>query len=142
MTLMAPDWDNAYASKPHNFRHFKTLAKIAQLPSSECAPGRIHPSGVARMISTPSDVAMFSRFPEADQKAILLQATDAEFERYVTHVEKKLRGPMRRTPASGRRRLLLHPEWHLLLPPERRPPSMIVAKLIPHNFQTCGGMDR
>jgi hypothetical protein len=40
------------------------------------------PAGIARIISTPSDVAMFSRLPEADQKAILHQASDAEFERY------------------------------------------------------------
>jgi hypothetical protein len=37
MTLMAPDWDNAYASKPHNFRHFKTMAKHdpANCPASQ-----------------------------------------------------------------------------------------------------------
>jgi hypothetical protein len=37
---------------------------------------------------------MFSRLPEADQKAILRQANDAEFERYVTHVHVKIRAPM------------------------------------------------
>ncbi len=40
------------------------------------------PSGIARIISTPSDVSMFSRLPEADQRAILRQASDQEFERY------------------------------------------------------------
>ena len=52
-------------------------------------------AGIARMISTPSDVSMFSRLPEADQKAILRQASDAEFERYIGHAQMKLRKPMR-----------------------------------------------
>jgi hypothetical protein len=58
-------------------------------------------SAIARMISTPSDVLMFSRLPEADQKAILRQANDAEFERYVTHAHMKRRAPMRQERAGG-----------------------------------------
>ena len=38
---------------------------------------------------------MFSRLPEADQQAILRQATPQEFERYVGHAHMKLRLPMR-----------------------------------------------
>ena len=41
------------------------------------------PSVIARIISTPSDMSMFSRLPEADQRAILRQASDAEFESYI-----------------------------------------------------------
>jgi hypothetical protein len=33
------------------------------------------PAGIARIISTPSDVSMFSRLPEADQRAILRRTT-------------------------------------------------------------------
>jgi hypothetical protein len=49
---------------------------------------------------TLSDVSMFSRLPEADQKAILRQADDKEFERYVTHAHMKLRAPMREERAG------------------------------------------
>jgi hypothetical protein len=38
---------------------------------------------------------MFSRLPEADQRAILRQANDKEFERYVTHAHMKVRAPAR-----------------------------------------------
>jgi hypothetical protein len=53
------------------------------------------PAGIARIISTPSDVSMFSRLPEADQRAILRQASDQEFERYVTHAHMKIRAQAR-----------------------------------------------
>ncbi len=53
------------------------------------------PAGFARIISTPSDVSMFSRLPEADQRAIPRQASDREFERYITHAHQKIRAPMR-----------------------------------------------
>jgi hypothetical protein len=43
------------------------------------------PSAIARIISTPSDVYMFSRLSEADQRAILRQADDQEFERYAEY---------------------------------------------------------
>jgi hypothetical protein len=48
------------------------------------------------MISTPSDVSMFSRLPEADQRAILRQANKEEFERYIGHALTKLRAAMAR----------------------------------------------
>jgi hypothetical protein len=54
------------------------------------------------MISTPSDVPMFSRLPEADQRAILRQVNDSEFERYITHAHTKLRSPMREEHAGKR----------------------------------------
>jgi hypothetical protein len=38
---------------------------------------------------------MFSRLPEADQRAILRQASDTEFERYVAHSHMKVRAPAR-----------------------------------------------
>jgi hypothetical protein len=44
---------------------------------------------------TPSDVFLFSKLPEADQKAILRQANAQEFERYIGHAHMKLRKPMR-----------------------------------------------
>jgi hypothetical protein len=44
---------------------------------------------------TPSDVFLFSKLPEADQKAILRQANKDEFERYIGHAHMKLRKPMR-----------------------------------------------
>ena len=44
---------------------------------------------------------MFSRLPEADQKAILRQANKEEFERYITHAHQKIRAPMREE-RSGR----------------------------------------
>jgi hypothetical protein len=43
---------------------------------------------------------MFSRLPEADQKALLRQASDQEFERYVTHAHQKIRAPMRQERAA------------------------------------------
>jgi hypothetical protein len=58
------------------------------------------PSAIARITSTPSDVSMFSRLPEADQRAILRQADDQEFERYVTHAHMKLRAAMREERAN------------------------------------------
>jgi hypothetical protein len=48
------------------------------------------PNAIQRIISTPSDVSMFSRLPKADQKAILGQANDTKFERYVTHAHTKM----------------------------------------------------
>jgi hypothetical protein len=59
-------------------------------------------SGIARIISTPSDVSMFSRLPEADQQAILRQANNEEFERYIGHAYMKLRGRMREERAGKR----------------------------------------
>ncbi len=53
------------------------------------------PNAIQRIISTPSDVSMFSRLPEADQKAVLRQADDKEFERYVTHAKMKIRAQAR-----------------------------------------------
>jgi hypothetical protein len=44
---------------------------------------------------TPSDVFLFSKLPEADQQAILRQATPEEFDRYISHAHQKLRRPMR-----------------------------------------------
>jgi hypothetical protein len=44
---------------------------------------------MARIISTPSDVSMFSRLPDADQRAILRQADDQKFERYITHAHMR-----------------------------------------------------
>jgi hypothetical protein len=49
---------------------------------------------------TPSDVFLFSKLPEADQEAILRQATPQEFERYVGHAHMKLRVPMRQERAG------------------------------------------
>jgi hypothetical protein len=44
---------------------------------------------------TPSDAFVLSRLPEADQRAILRQADDKEFERYVTHAQMKIRAQAR-----------------------------------------------
>jgi hypothetical protein len=60
------------------------------------------PNAIQRIISTPSDVSMFSRLPEADQWAILRQANDKEFERYVTHARSKIRAQMREQRAGRR----------------------------------------
>jgi hypothetical protein len=49
---------------------------------------------------TPTDVFLFSKLPEADQRAILRQANDAEFEPYVTHAQMKIRAPMREERAG------------------------------------------
>jgi hypothetical protein len=43
---------------------------------------------------------MFSKLPEADQQAILRQANDQEFERYIGHAHQKLRLPMRQERAG------------------------------------------
>jgi hypothetical protein len=61
------------------------------------------PSAIARITSTPSDVSMFSRLPEADRRAILRQANDQEFERYAPHAHQKLRAPMREERAGKQR---------------------------------------
>jgi hypothetical protein len=80
------------------------------------------PAGIARIISTPSDVSMFSRLPEADQKAILRQATDAEFERYLPHAHNKIKAPMREERAGKQREtpapnLQPHPPTAVISPP-------------------------
>jgi hypothetical protein len=49
---------------------------------------------------------MFSRLPEADQRAILRQANDQEFERYITHAHMKLRKPVTMSALATRRRRL------------------------------------
>ncbi len=49
---------------------------------------------------TPSDVFLFSKLPEADQQAILRQANNQEFDRYIGHAYVKLRGPMREERAG------------------------------------------
>ena len=43
----------------------------------------------ARIISTPSDVYMFSRLPEADQKAILRQAANRTLARMTAAEERR-----------------------------------------------------
>jgi hypothetical protein len=48
----------------------------------------------------PSDVYLFSRLPQADQEAILRQATADEFQRYIGHAEKKIQ-PMMRQERAG-----------------------------------------
>jgi len=40
-------------------------------------------------------VFLFSKLPEADQRAFLRQADDKEFERYVTHAHQKIRAQIR-----------------------------------------------
>jgi hypothetical protein len=47
-------------------------------------------------------VFLFSKLPEAGQRAILRQADDQEFERYVTHAHMKIRAPIREERASKR----------------------------------------
>jgi hypothetical protein len=59
------------------------------------------PSGIARITSTPSDVFLFSKLPEADQQAILRQANKDELERYIGHAHMKLRKPMRDERGGG-----------------------------------------
>jgi hypothetical protein len=49
---------------------------------------------------TPSDVFLFSKLPEADQQAILRQATKDEFDRYINHAHTKPRVPMRQERAG------------------------------------------
>jgi hypothetical protein len=46
-------------------------------------------------------VYLFSKLPEADQRAILRQADDKEFERYVTHAHMKVRAPAREERKGG-----------------------------------------
>jgi hypothetical protein len=53
------------------------------------------PNAIQRIMSTPSDISMFSKLPEADQQAILRQANKDEFERYIGDAHMKLRGLMR-----------------------------------------------
>jgi hypothetical protein len=53
------------------------------------------PNAIQRIISTPSDVSMFSRLAEANQRAILRQANDSEFQRYLPHAHAKIRAEMR-----------------------------------------------
>jgi hypothetical protein len=85
------------------------LALACQCPSSNPTPRPARrrarlagytPSGIARITSTPSDVFLFSKLPEADQQAILRQANKDEFERYVGHAHMKLRVPMRQERAG------------------------------------------
>jgi hypothetical protein len=52
-------------------------------------------AAVGAIERAPSDVFLFSKLPEADQRAILRQADDKEFERYVTHAHQKVRAPAR-----------------------------------------------
>src|SRR5258706_13019794 len=49
---------------------------------------------------TPSDVFLFSKLPEADQRAILRQPNKDEFDRYIGHAHVKLRVPMRQERAG------------------------------------------
>ena len=60
------------------------------------------PNAIQRIISTPSDVSMFAKLPEPDQRAILREADDKEFERYVTHAHMKIRAQMGEERAGRR----------------------------------------
>ncbi len=90
------------------------------------------PAGIARIISTPSDVYMFSRLPEADQKAILRQANKEEFERYITHAHQKIRAPMREerggNAAAARAPTLAVPVPAPTSPPRSAPPPLSTGR--------------
>jgi hypothetical protein len=90
-----------FSNRDHSYLP-KCLPNVPRFPVRKARQAGYPPSRIARMISTPSDVYMFSRLPEADQRAVLRRATDSEFERYVTHAEKKLRGPMRQERTAKR----------------------------------------
>jgi hypothetical protein len=92
------------------------------------------PNAIARIISTPSDVSMFSRLPEADQRAILRQADDKEFERYVTHAHMKIRAPMREERRSN--------QVDVTMPAVRRfpAPSSSASAPPPPSMPPCAAM--
>ncbi len=78
---------------------------IVANPHASAAPQRVRPrrSTIRRKLRRRCrDVSMFSRLPEADQKAILRQANDTEFERYVTHAHTKIRAQGREERAGKR----------------------------------------
>jgi hypothetical protein len=81
------------AIRKRSGRRSRTLARPAT--ASRRSPG----SGGRQ---TPSDVYLFIRLPEADQEAILRQANDKEFERYVTHADLKITAPMGQERAGKR----------------------------------------
>jgi hypothetical protein len=74
----------------------------------------------------PSDVYLFSKLKPPDQQAILRQATDDEFNRYINHAQQSLRTPMRderkgaatSTPASAPPSAVSRP---VAAPPSARP---------------------
>jgi hypothetical protein len=72
------------------------------------------PNAIQLIISTPTDVSMFSRLPEADQRAILRQAIKEEFERCVTHALTKIRAQCGRSAAAGSSLLLCHASKNFL----------------------------
>jgi hypothetical protein len=92
------------------------------------------PNAIARIISTPSDVSMFSRLPEVDQRAILRQADDKEFERYVTHAHMKIRAPMREERRSN--------QVDVTMPAVRRfpAPSSSASAPPPPSMPPCAAM--
>ena len=73
----------------------KKLNEAVEAASRNARQTGYTPTAIARIISTPSDVFMFSKLREADQRAILRQASDQEFDRYVTHAHQKIRPSMR-----------------------------------------------
>jgi hypothetical protein len=113
---------------------------IVANPHASAAPQRVRPrrSTIRRKLRRRCrDVSMFSRLPEADQRAILRQADDKEFERYVTHAHMKIRAQAREERAGKRTeapapssapasRASASPPWParpLMPPPRSAPPS-------------------
>jgi hypothetical protein len=90
----------------------KSLNAAVEEASRNARAAGYTPAGIARIISTPSDVSMFSKLPEADQQAILRQANKEEFERYIGHAHMKLRKPIR-DERNGRAKLAAYRGQHL-----------------------------
>ena len=74
--------------------HSKDPEAIKQAKAEAIKAGYSN-AAVGAIGRTPSDVFLFSKLPEADQQAILHQATPEEFDRYISHAHQKLRRPMR-----------------------------------------------
>ena len=74
--------------------HSKDPEAIKQAKADAIKAGYSN-AAVGAIGRTPSDVFLFSKLPEADQQAILRQATPQEFDRYIGHAHQKLRRPMR-----------------------------------------------
>jgi hypothetical protein len=80
-------------------------------------------AAVGKIGTVPSDVFLFSKLPEADQQAILRQANDTEFARYVGHAHQKLRVPMRQERAGQKSEAAAPTPAAAASPPSRPAPT-------------------
>jgi hypothetical protein len=103
-------------------KHSGDSAQIAEATQNARKAG-LSNEAIERIGRTPSDVYLFSRLPQADQEAILRQANDQEFARYVTHAQMKLRAPMRQERAGHKTETPTAPPPSRPAPAPAPPPS-------------------